>query len=331
MKVVVSEGVIKDVSNSGAVHKLHMLFYHACEGRHALIPESFDELNEWLASIDEQTRLVYQRAIDFSARASTTLASDVASVLIISGAEDEWDVDLSHLCIDSAIKLLNEPLGIVLENANNDWCFLYGIMRESERVILNRAMESRWAEAVHGGGSDLIQRISHRANTPAQRLRTFVLFDSDRRHPDELDPSWQPKHSEACQGFHNENAVKKARIGGYWQLRRRYIESYMPKSELAKVYGVKPEAIEAYFRLSSDAQWYFNVKKGFQGDEPIQNAHRSQNLYDAVNEADKKALYLGFGKRVADQYQRSKEIEFDWDRDALNESALELPKLLRLL
>ena len=331
MKVVISEGVIKDAAASGAIHKLHRLFYFACEGRHAVVPESTEEANEWLGSLDLQTRLIYQRAIEFSARASSTLSSDVATVLVVGQGGNVWDVKVSRLTLDDAISILNEPLGILLENANNDWCFLYGVMKESERAVVARAIESRWAETVHGGGSDLIQRVSDRSKNPAQRLRTFVLFDSDRRHPNELQPGWAPKQPEACQGYQNENAVIQANVGGYWRLRRRYIESYMPKSELSKVHGVQADKVESFFRLTTQAQWYFNMKKGFRGDEPVENAHRSMDLYSAVSPDDRKALHEGFGRRVADQYQNSKEVEFDWDADALSESAAEVPKLLRLL
>ncbi|MBK4995835.1 hypothetical protein IAE39_004009 [Pseudomonas sp. S37] len=329
MKVIISEGIIKDAVDSGVIHKLHRLFYFACEGRHAVIPESLSEAEEWLASLDVHTKLVYQRALEFSARASSTLASNVSTVVVVAQGSDVWDVRTSSLTLDNAIAMLNEPLGILLENANNDWCFLYGVMKESERAVMARAIEERWAETLHGGGSDLIQRVTERAKSPAQRLRTFVLFDSDRRHPDELRPEWAPRQPEVCQGFQNESAVVQAKVGGYWRLRRRFIESYMPKSELAKMH--ETDKVESFFRLTTQAQWYFNMKKGFRGDEPAENAHRSMNLYGAVSLEDRKALHEGFGRKVADHYQNSKNFEFDWDADALSESAAEVPNLLRLL
>ncbi|MEW5546239.1 hypothetical protein [Pseudomonas soli] len=331
MRVVVGEGVIARFARSEFVYKLHTLFGYVCEGRHVLLPESGEELDEWLGSLDTHTRSAYREALGIAARTAVLQVFNVATVHVVEQGDEIWDSSCSILNLDSALKLLKEPLGIVLENSNNDWSFLYGIMRKSEREILDRALTARWVETVHGGGSDLVNQIAERSTFPAKGLRTFVLFDSDRRHPDELKDDWMPKDQEACQGYHNENAVKKSNVGGYWRLNRRFIESYMPRKELSKVHGVQDEMLEAYFRLSTHGRWYFNIKKGFKGDEPKENSHRSLQLYSSVSEPDKAALHEGFGRKVADQYQNARATDFEWDAEALDEAVSAIPELLRLI
>lgn len=331
MIAILSDGVIDATSKTTDVTKLHKLFGFASEGRHVLITTSQTETSRWLETLDLPTRTAYKQALELSARATATLSSDTARVQIIQNNNiSTWDTFSSKLNIDDALKLLEEPLGILLENANNDWHFLNRIIRSSERVRLQRAVDARWAEPLHGGGSDLVQRIADRTSSIAKRLRTFVLFDSDRRHPDELHPDWEPKAPEACQGFTTEKSITDANIGGYWRLSRRFIESYMPRQELAKA-ATDAAAVDAFFRLSRPGQWYFNIKKGFKDDAKAENAHRAKDLYTNVKQEDKELLHLGFGRKVADQYSASETVEFDWDQEALQEALHAAPKLMRLL
>jgi hypothetical protein len=332
MIVILSEGVVDTASKTADVTKLHKLFGFAAEGRHILVAASRDEVSSWLKTLDSPTRSVYQQALQLSIRSSATLSTNTATVRItVADTPSNWDRFFATLNIADALSLLQEPLGILLENANNDWHFLRRIIRSSERVKLQRAIDSRWAEALHGGGSDLTQRITERAQVVTKRLRTFVLFDSDRRHPDELNPDWAPQAPEACQGFTTEKVVNQAAIGGYWRLSRRFIESYMPKQEMAQVAALKIETVDAFFRLSIQGQRHFNIKKGFKDDAKVENAHRAKDLYTDVSSQDKQLLHEGLGRKVADRYSVSEAIEFDWDHDARQEALRAVPHLMRLL
>ncbi|MBG5815993.1 hypothetical protein I5E63_15050 [Pseudomonas aeruginosa] len=331
MIAILSEGVISAISKTPEVLKLHKLLWFASEGRHALIPESDKEISGWLNTLDQPTRSAYEQALALSARTIATLPNDIATVKITSSRAAIWRHPLAELGIDDAIKLLEEPLGILLENAKNDWHFLKRIMRSPERTRLQRAIDARWAEPLHGGGSDITQRLSERTSTEPKRLRTFVLFDSDRRHPDELHPDWAPQPPEACQGFKTEIAVAHSGIGGYWRLNRRFIESYLPRQELVKAAPAKADSISALFRLHQYGQWYFNIKKGFKDDAKIENAHRAKDLYANITHQDAQLLEDGIGSRIANQYSTSDTIEFDWDSEARQEALSAVPQLIRLL
>ena len=332
MIAILSDGVIDTSSKTADVIKLHKLFGFAAEGRHVLIAASTDEASRWLDTLDPPTRAIYQQALLLSIRSSSTLSINTATVRITAtDTPANWDKFSATLNINDALNLLQEPLGILLENANNDWHFLRRIIRSSERVKLQRAIDARWAEPLHGGGSDLTQRIAERARLVTKRLRTFVLFDSDRRHPDELSPDWAPQAPEACQGFTTEKVVTEAAIGGYWRLNRRFIESYMPKQEMTQVAALNIETVDAFFRLSRQEQWHFNIKKGFKDDAKVENAHRAKNLFADVSPEDKELLHNGLGRKVADRYSASEAIEFDWDHDARQEALRAVPQLMRLL
>lgn len=329
MKAILAEGVIKSAAVND-VAKLHKLFGFACEGRHTLLTTSASELTEWLNSLDTPTKSAYSIALELSSRIASTLSQDTATVRIEQTSNSDWAMPEAKLSLDDALRLLSEPLGILLENANNDWHFLSRIIRDSEKRILEKAIEQRWVETLHGGGCDITQRIAERAATPAKRLRTFVLFDSDRRHPDELDPTWSPTSPEACQGFITERAIKEVELGGHWRLSRRYIESYLPRPELM-IAAANSNAVDAFFRLNQHQKWYFNVKKGFRDDARPENAHRSKDLYQNLNTSDKSLLEGGLGKKVADQYRLSKTVEFEWDSEARQEARTSIPHLMRLL
>lgn len=332
MIIIISSGVINNLSNTVGVLKLHRLLSFAAEGRHSIIIDSAEEVTDWLDTLDVPTRTAYSQAIALSARTIATLPKDVSVVKVVAGEQSlVWDRPVAELCADDAIRLLEEPLGILLENSTNDWCFLRRIMRSAERIKLQRAVDSRWAEPLHGGGSDITQKLKERASTEPKRLRTFVIFDSDRRHPDELHPSWAPRPPEACQGFTTESAVKNANVGGYWKLDRRFIESYLPKQELLKAIPGKELSVSAFFRLDKNGQWYFNIKKGFKEDSKVANAHRAKSLYVNVPLEDKELLEEGFGSKIANQYSSSDSVEFDWDGDARHEALLAVPQLMRLL
>lgn len=239
---------------------------------------------------------------------------------------------------------LEQPeLGILVENADNDWSFLLGVLRvvlrAPELSRMDRAVKERWAVPLHGGGDTLGARLNARLEDVATRLRTFVMFDSDRLHPEEFAPSWTPERPGqrpvACEAFHWELRAQAALPDRYWRLQRRFIESYMPKDELAHgaARGTHADAVEAFLRMNRDQRWHFNMKKGFQGDSRRDDWERCRDLYDSLNERpeDRRALEKGFGGTLADLYQEALTRAFAWDAEAQEEASTVKRKLLGLL
>lgn len=331
MKVVVSATVVAAIAGTPEARKLHQLLAYACEGRHAVLFEQPTKgLDAWLQRVDDGSRSAYAEALQLSLRAAIRQPENAATVLIETRTDSEWGDPVARLSLDDALTVLSQPLGVLVENSENDWHFLRGIMRTSEGAIVDRALERSWITPLHGGGSSLPPQLEIRLSKPAEGLRTFVLFDSDRRHPSELDLTWAPVSPQACEGFNAERIVRPRMPGRFWMLRRRFIESYMPRAQILAA-GASEEAANAFLRMPRDPRWHFNMKRGFDGDAAVENLGRSQDLYAAVSPEDRATLKNGFGRGLADRYEHATTLDFDWDADALSESDSAIPNLIRLL
>lgn len=337
MKVIVSGEVIAAICSTADVWKLHRLLALACEGRHAIVVDPPTSLATWLATIDAASRTAYASAIALCARQASTLPADAATVHVVPTGASVWADPIAILTIDDALAVLTEALGVFVENSENDWHFLCAIMRPSERMRIQRAVDKGWVGPIHGGGHTLLAQVETRTNNPAKGLRTFVLFDSDRLHPDECAAGWTPdrpgKNPVACQAFRWEQVFQEKLPQRYWMLRRRFIESYMPPTELSRAASarVHEDAVEAFTRIARDGRWYFNMKEGFAGDEKRDDKERCRDLYDRVDPQDRKALKNGFGSKLAQHYGLAGTAEFNWDDDAREEAERAMPKLMRLL
>lgn len=331
MKIILSGDVLDDPKV--AVWDLHELLVFACHGRHVLSFDPPTAMARCLETFSPQSRAGYERAIGLTARTAATLPANVATVRVEVTASPRWEDPVAVLPLEDALAMLREPLGILLENAKNDWSFLLGVMGQQERKLMMHAVRAGWAAPLHGGGSDLPVQLRARLQSPQKRLRTFVVFDSDRRHPDELDPAWKPKRPEQCQGYETETVTRANLPSRYWMLQRRFIESYMPEAELRKEASkiASSEAVEAFHRMSRMERWYFNMKEGFQKDDNPGNKHRCRDLYKNVDAADRTALHKGFGKELANHYALERSEELDWDPEARGEASKALRDLMRLL
>lgn len=337
MKVIVSGEVISAVSVTADVWKLHQLLALACEGRHAVFVDPPTSLTAWLATIDAASRLAYTTAIELCARQATTFPTDAATIHVIQSGAAIWADPIATLNLDDALEVLRESLGVFVENSANDWHFLCKIMRPSERKRIQNAAKNGWVSALHGGGHTLLAQVESRTQNPAKALRTFVLFDSDRLHPDECAPGWTPvrpgQRQAACQAFEWEQVFQRQLAQRYWMLKRRFIESYMPLSEIdaASSDRVHADAVEAFTRIPKTGRWYFNMKDGFAGDENRHDKERCRDLFAQTSPQDRIALKNGFGSKLAHHYGTDNNSEFNWDDDAREEAERALPKLMRLL
>lgn len=177
MKVIVSREIW--ATKGDEVAKLHELMVYAYRGRHIILSDPVGAETEWLSTLDASTGNAYRRALDTATRKATKLVDSAATVRIIATAKPRWGDPEAILPLDEALKVLAQPLGVLVENATNDWNFLLGIMPDSQRIEVQRAVENRWLEEIHGGGHTLGERLRKRLASPSIGLRTFVLFDSD--------------------------------------------------------------------------------------------------------------------------------------------------------
>jgi len=331
MKVVVLNSAVESAIGAEEFSKINQLILYAIDGRHVVIFESSEAEMLCLNQFSESCRESYRKFLDSSKRKAVLFPGDAATVRIVFDGAECWNDPEAVLKLDSAISLLQEPLGIFVENSENDWFFLKGIVRRADREKLEKAVEKGWVVCLHGGGSNINQQLLSRKNIPCRCLRTFVLSDSDRCHPDELKDGWAPVKPESCQGYDLELILKEYYKNRYWVLKRRFIESYIPKVELEKSGFFLNNVICAYFSMGNNERWFYNFKKGFGGDSQSENRNRSRDLYSHLPTDIKELLKDGFGRAAANVYKETKDHEFDWDLDALEEAAVCTKNLLRLI
>lgn len=336
MKVIVSDRAVQAVLGTDHLWKLNQLITYACQGRHTVWFDPPTALDDCLNMFAHDVQPRFRSILESSIRQAVTLSSDCATIRIEPIADPIWDDPVAILPLDDALGVLDEPLGILVENSANDWHFLYGIMRQHERRYVLKSLDKGWAICLHGGGSTLIKQLEARLQSKKKALRTFVMFDSDRLHPDECDSNWTPERPNmrpaACQAYKWETVTKTHLPLRYWMLKRRFIESYMPQSELNKGASqtVNPDAFDAFNRLHDAGRWYFNMKNGFLGDDKRDDKERIRDLYENVAQVDVVALNQGFGDKLADHYSCAASSEFNWDDDAREEAGNAMPRLMRL-
>ena len=339
MKVIISDAAIRAVIDTPDVLKLHDLIVFAKESkRYSLFFESADGLNLVLSTFMPKIAAIYRVLLEASFRDAPGYPTARTTVKIAPVEMPLWNKPIPILPLDEAIKLLKEKLAILVENAANDWNFLLGIMPEWERKLLQDYVRNDWAEPVHGGGDTLGKLLAARLAEPRKAFRTFVLFDSDRLHPDEFDPDWTTarpgKQAAACNAYEWERQILESDVKPhYWMLKRRFIESYMPREELQKGAENKthPDACNAFFRMDCTARWYYNMKEGLLKDQDRDDKERCRDLYRNLTPDMRNALAGGFGKTLARHYAASLDDDFAWDFDARNEADQMLPRLFNLL
>lgn len=338
MKVIITDAIVQAAVAGPQVLKLHDLVAFAKQkNRHFLLFESEACLELIVRTYAEVIQPIYRQLLQQSVRGALTFPSGRAAIKVDNVARSEWDLPVPVLTLDDSLRVLTEKLAILLENSTNDWNFLLGIMSPMDRRLIKDYVASGWAEALHGGGDTLGNLLDDRIKIPWTRFRTFVLFDSDRLHPDEFNANWTTerpgKRPASCHAYAWEKKTKQHMPNRYWMLQRRYIESYMPREELknGKEKKASDQAVAEFFGMSQAARWYYNMKEGFARDERRDDSERSRNLYTEITPEQRAILNNGFGNTLAKHYLTSVEKEFDWDPEARAEADLALPRLLQLL
>ena len=349
MQVIVSANVVQAVMGTAAVWKLYTLLGYACTGRHLISFDPPDCLDAWLQTIDSGASEAYLYAIDLSSREWRDAAHNAATIRIEQNTAISWADPLAILPLDDALQVLAEKLGFLLENGENDWHFLLGIMPKSQRERIQNACDQGWLEPLHGGGSTIVAQLHARLKQPHRGLRTAMMFDSDRRHPLELAETWHPNEiihgPKKCDAYEWEVLVKEKIPSRYWRLQRRFIESYMPDGQLRLVVDSnKVATLEAFLRMSPEQRWFYNMKQGFAQDrksEKIDDSDiatrievgdmRQRDLYRHISEQDKIVLESGLGKQLGQHYAQALTNDFEWDQAAIEEAQTHLPNFLRLL
>jgi hypothetical protein len=203
------------------------LLRHGFEGRHIVLtaphfkPEGKQRVNTWLSARDELVREAVLVALSRGQLALPNAMSRV-EVRVTERERSHWEGRPPLLTPDDAALLLALPLRLVLENRLADKHFLLCMAPEPRRTELRKALARGWFRAEHGGGlGDMGKYIDSLRQEHAERLRTWVMFDSDAAAPGQ--PSAQ---SQVLKDKCVESLIP------HHQLQRRSIENYLPSRAL---------------------------------------------------------------------------------------------------
>ncbi len=278
------------------------------EGRHLVhtdppwAPDQPLAVNSWLA--EQYPALREQAELALSAGIEEAIRSPPALTLRVEEGSEPSVSDLRFPLAD-ALRILERPLRLLVENAENDGAFLRTVAFDQWRVELDRALAAGWAEVEHGGGLEsMLSLLEGRGSS--DRLRLWVLFDSDAREPES--PS---ERSEVVRAHCEAHRI------AHHQLRRRAAENYLPLPALAAWTQIVPRNTRkkhhltylAFKEMKAPQRHHYNMRQGFAKDE-------EEGIPPFFGEfAHDPKLRNGFGRGVRGLFKQEKfRFQEDWLR-----------------
>ncbi|SCF28747.1 hypothetical protein GA0074696_4106 [Micromonospora purpureochromogenes] len=208
---------------------------------------------------------------------------------------------------------------VVIENIPGDKSFLQTVIHAFRAHRIQQALESRWAEFRHSGGSGSMPAVAEEeAGHFHHTVRVVAIFDSDSLTPDHEGPN-RPKASDLI-----EKGIP-AHV-----LLLREAENYAPNLVLANI-GKRGEAelrVQHLERLVPRQRAHFDMKKGFTRPEKAEQ----KGFFDDLDADTRRVLHPGFGGKVLEQMFEMRHDLCAADFEAMDPDAAEdLRKLLALI
>lgn len=213
---------------------------------------------------------------------------------------------LPRLPLLFALQFLSRPFRIVLENSRADRNFLLSMSTKEQQDFLLRGEREGSIEFENGNGLESMDEralgLGTEPHAPLPAWLSFFLFDSDA-----LQPGHPSRQSQQLKQTCDQAGVP------HYQLRRRFIESYLPLRALSGWVNLAPnregraqrrQRYEAFQRLKRPEQrHHYNLKRGFEGDQKrIAQGETAGSLFDGVPEEVKRALAYGLDRDLSELY-----------------------------
>ncbi|NEV65025.1 hypothetical protein [Thiorhodococcus minor] len=261
------------------------LFSLAHDGRHLLLtapafgPDGPREVLDWLAGLPEVCCRQIKQVLEQGVRAASGLPADAVGVRLVAGSSSDWPA--GRLCLQDARRLLQTPLGVMVENRRADWRFLLALAPPAQRYQLQQALDHGWLEILHAGGlgemkawlEELLDQPFTYSSNATRLLRLWVMFDRDA---DPADRS-QPSQESIAMKTLCESAPARPWTLGHYRLGRRTIENYLPEAALRRWQSERSgaegtrrrEVVDAFCKLRRDqpaAARQYPMKSGLLAD-----------------------------------------------------------------
>ncbi len=233
---------------------------------------------DWLGGLSKARRDAWLFQIDWAIRQSAT--HRIFRVSLVHASQSEWDASPPRLSISDALRLIDTPFRIVLENGRYDRAFLLSMMSGISREYFEWLERSDQLIFWGAGGIGELRAVLDEqvAIKDHRRLTHWVMFDSDASSPGN-------RSNDA------ERVIASCQASGlpFHCLERRAIENYLPKGALYDWAGTRNHRtqrrplVEALYQMSDLQRHYFHMKSGF----------------SATPSAAEQALYAGLPQRVS--------------------------------
>jgi hypothetical protein len=220
---------LDDALFSASVEPLLLLsiLHHGFEGRHIILTDPLFQktgqhaLNAWLAARDPLVRDAAEAALNRSLTGFNVAVSR-AEFRVAHCQQSHWEGQPPLLTVEDAARVLALPLLLVLEDRQSDKHFLRCVVPQPRRDALRAALDRGWVRAEHGGGlGNMKNYVEGLRDEPAERMRVWVLFDSDAQQP-----------AQPSRDSEDLRQMCAAASLPHHQLQRRSIENYLTPEAL---------------------------------------------------------------------------------------------------
>ncbi|AEF53222.1 hypothetical protein [Marinomonas posidonica] len=207
--------------------------------------------------------------------------------------KDNWNLQYPIIKIEEAIKIIDKPYEIWLENGIDDRDFLLLLMAEEiKKYFLDKSDKNQIIFVGKGGLGEIKKHIVSSKDKNHIKNKVFVIFDSDKNKKDNI--SRQAKEViEVC----SENCLKHH----CWN--RRAIENYLPIEHLKNKLNKNDrdqKKYSAFLSMNQEQKYYYHMKRGLK-DTSCKNSGLYDNIEEMIRENE---LYSGFGKGIFSKFIR---------------------------
>lgn len=334
MRVIIETEVF---TQPDTVIQLLHLFGLGLQGRHRIQVEDDQApgFRCWLDGLGPREREECQQVLDAGFELDSREPSR-HELWVARGDAPDYASSPPRLPLWLALQVLSRPFRVVVESRGNDRAFLLCMCTSQQRDFLLGHERAGFLEFENGNG---LESMDERAGSlpgtePHASLLYYFLFDSD---------ALQPQRPSAQSERLRRTCVRRG--VPHHQLRRRFIESYLPLKALnGWAYGAPQRVVraqrgarfQAYVRLKPEQRHHYNVKHGFLGDRGrIANGETPGALFEGVAEVDIRALESGLGSGLAELYEppgarvTEPDLRMDGGWDELNPIVTEIIARIR--
>jgi hypothetical protein len=199
---------------------------------------------------------------------------------------------------------------LILENNLNDSYFVDCILRNfrNKSKLLRKHRENFWLSYGNAGGCDniinfitgLMKAYDQLPKENKDYLRCMVLLDSDKEYED---AATKPDRIKLFKFLIANNVP-------YHVLEKREMENYIPDEVLDSIPEID-EYIQAYNKLTPKQKDYFDLEKGFDGQNLKSFSPEVQALYNGVGAKDFAALRKGMS---ITKYEKGKKFKSEFPK-----------------